>query len=166
VTHDQEEALAVSDRIAVMRAGRIEQIATARTIYEQPATPFVAGFIGTTNLLNGRVLSGDGDQAEIAFAGTAIRTSCAHGTPGEAVVMSLRPEALRLLAPGEAMPLGWATLTGTLGDIEYLGAVTRFSVALADGAQLQLMALAPPAMSGAVTVAFDPRRVVVMGAPS
>jgi ABC-type Fe3+/spermidine/putrescine transport system ATPase subunit len=166
VTHDQEEALAVSDRIAVMRAGRIEQISTARAIYEQPATPFVASFIGTTNLLKGRVLSRDADLAEIALAGTAIRTSCARATPGDAIVMSLRPEALRLLTPGEAMPLGWVTLTGILGDIEYLGAVTRFVVALADGAQLQLLALAPPAMSGAVTVAFDPRRVVVMGAPS
>jgi len=166
VTHDQEEALAVSDRIAVMRAGRIEQIATARAIYEQPATPFVASFIGTTNLLKGRVLSRDGDLAEIAFAGTAIRTSCARGAPGDTIVISLRPEALRLLAPGEAIAPGWATLTGILGEIEYLGAVTRFAVALADGAQLQLLALAPPAMSGAVTVAFDPRRVVVMGAPS
>jgi ABC-type Fe3+/spermidine/putrescine transport system ATPase subunit len=166
VTHDQEEALAVSDRIAVMRAGRIEQIATARVIYEQPATPFVANFIGTTNLLNGRLLSRDGDLAEIAFAGTAIRTGCARGRPGDAVVMSLRPEVLRLLAPGEAMLPGWAALTGTLGEIEYLGAVTRFAVALADGAQLQLMALAPPATSGAVTVAFDPQRVVVMDAPS
>jgi iron(III) transport system ATP-binding protein len=166
VTHDQEEALAVSDRIAVMRAGRIEQIATARAIYEQPATPFVASFIGTTNLLKGRLLSRDGDLAEIAFAGTAIRASCARGTPGDTIIMSLRPEALRLLAPGEGIPSGWATLTGTLGEIEYLGAVTRFAVALADGAQLQLLALAPPAMLGAVTVAFDPRRVVVMGAPS
>ena len=166
VTHDQEEALAVSDRIAVMRAGRIEQIATARAIYEQPATPFVASFIGTTNLLNGRLLSRDGELVEIAFAGTAIRTSCARGAPGDAVVMSLRPEALRLLAAGEAMIPGWTTLTGTLCDIEYLGAVTRFAVALADGTQLQLMALAPPATSGAVVVAFDPRRVVVMGGPS
>jgi ABC-type Fe3+/spermidine/putrescine transport system ATPase subunit len=166
VTHDQEEALAVSDRIAVMRAGCIEQIATPRAIYEQPATPFVASFIGTTNLLNGRLLSRDGDLAEIAFAGTAIRTSCALGRPGDGIVISLRPEVLRLLAPAEAMLPGWATLTGTLGEIEYLGAVTRFAVALADGAQLQLMALAPPAISGAVTVAFDPRRVVVMGAPS
>ena len=80
--------------------------------------------------------------------------------------MSLRPEALRLLAPGEATLPGWATLTGTLGEIDYLGAVTRFAVALADGGELRLMALAPPAISGAVTVAFDPQHVVVMGAPS
>jgi ABC-type Fe3+/spermidine/putrescine transport system ATPase subunit len=165
VTHDQEEALAVSDRIAVMRAGRIEQIASPRAIYEQPETPFVASFLGTTNLLNGVVQRRDGDLTEIAAGGTLLRTNGAHGKPGDAVVMSLRPEMLRLLAAGEAAPPGWTTLSGTLGEIEYLGPLTRFSVVLADGALLQLMALAPPSVSGAVTVAYDPRRVVVMGAP-
>jgi len=166
VTHDQEEALAVSDRIAVMRAGKIEQIASPRLIYEAPETPFVASFVGTTNLLNGIVRNRDGEFAEIAFAGSVVRTNSPRGKPGDAVVMSLRPEAFRLLAPGEAVPPGWAALSGTLGDIEYLGPVTRFAVALADGALLQLMALEPPSMSGAVSVAYDPRRVVVMGAPS
>ena len=165
VTHDQEEALAVSDRIAVMRAGRIEQIASPRAIYEQPETPFVASFLGSTNLLEGIVQRRDGDLVEIAIGGTLMHTSGTHGKPGDAVVMSLRPEVLRLLTSGEAAPAGWATLSGTLGDIEYLGPVTRFSVALGDGAPLHLMALAPPSVSGAVTVAYDPRRVVVMGAP-
>ena len=77
----------------------------------------------------------------------------------------MRPEALRLLADGEAAPPGWAALSGTLGEIEYLGPVTRFTVQLSGGALLHLMALAPPAASGAVTVAYDPQRVVVMGAP-
>jgi len=165
VTHDQEEALAVSDRIAVMRAGRIEQIAAPRAIYEQPETPFVASFLGTTNLLNGIVQRRDGDLAEIAAGGELMRATGTQGKPGDAVVMSLRPEALRLLAPGETVPAGWAALSGTLGDVEYLGPVTRFSVVLGDAALLQLMALAPPSGSGAVTVAYDPRRVVVMGAP-
>ena len=75
-----------------------------------------------------------------------MRTDSPRGKPGETVVVSLRPEALRLLAPGEAALPGWATLSGTLGDIEYLGPVTRFAVALADGALLHLMALAPPSM--------------------
>jgi ABC-type Fe3+/spermidine/putrescine transport system ATPase subunit len=166
VTHDQEEALAVSDRIAVMRAGRIEQVASPRAIYEAPETPFVASFLGTTNLLNGIVQGRNGEFAEIAFAGTMMRTNSPRGKPGDAVVMSLRPEALRLLAPGETALPGWATLTGTLGEIEYLGPVTRFAMNLADGAPLHLMALEPPARSGAVTVAYDPRRVVVMGAPA
>jgi len=149
----------------VMRAGRIEQIGTPRAIYEQPETPFVASFIGTTNLLNGTVTSRDGEVAEIAFAGTAMRTNYARGATGDAVILSLRPEALRLLAPAEAAPPGFATLTGTLGDVEYLGPVTRFTVALADGARLQLMALAPPTVSGAVRIAYHPQHVVVWGAP-
>jgi iron(III) transport system ATP-binding protein len=165
VTHDQEEALAISDRIAVMRAGRVEQIAGPRAIYEQPATPFVASFVGTTNLLNGVVRGRDGDTAEIAFAGTMMRANV-RGDVGEAVVLSLRPEALRLLAFGEAAPAGWTTLAGTLGEIEYLGPVTRFTVQLGDGALLHLMALAPPAASGSATLAYDPQRVVVMGVPA
>jgi ABC-type Fe3+/spermidine/putrescine transport system ATPase subunit len=165
VTHDQEEALAVSDRIAVMRAGRVEQIATPRAIYEQPETPFVASFVGTTNLLNGAIKSRNGDEAEIAFAGTTMRTTSARGSVGDAVVASLRPETLRLLGAGEVAPSGWATLNGTLGEIEYLGPVTRFAVALADGALIHLMTFVPPTVSGAVTIAYDPQRVVVMGAP-
>jgi iron(III) transport system ATP-binding protein len=164
VTHDQEEALAVSDRIAVMRAGRIEQVATPRAIYEQPETPFVASFVGITNLLDGVIRSRTGELAEIACAGAIMMAPSARHDAGDAVVLSLRPEALRLLSPGEAAPTDWATLSGTLGETEYLGPVTRFIMHLADGAPLRLMALAPPAASAAVTVAYDPRRVVVMGA--
>jgi len=164
VTHDQEEALAISDRIAVMRAGRVEQIADPRAIYEQPETPFVASFVGTTNLLNGVVRTREGDTARIALAGTTMRANV-RGDVGDSVVLSLRPEALRLLAFGEAAPAGWTTLAGTLDEIEYLGPVTRFTVQLGDGALIHLMALAPPAASGAVTLAYDPQRVVVMGAP-
>jgi len=164
VTHDQEEALAISDRIAVMRAGRVEQIATPRAIYERPETPFVASFVGTTNLLDGTIRSRDGDTAEIVFAGTTMRANGVRGNAGDRVALSLRPEALRLLAAGEAVPAGWAALSGTFGEIEYLGPVTRFTVALAGRALLHLMALAPPAASGPVTVAYDPQRVVVMGA--
>jgi ABC-type Fe3+/spermidine/putrescine transport system ATPase subunit len=163
VTHDQEEALAISDRIAVMRAGRVEQIAAPRAIYERPETPFVASFVGTTNLLDGAIRSRDGDTAEIAFAGTAMQASGVPGKVGDRVVVSLRPEALRVLGPGESAPSEWATFGGTLGEIEYLGPVTRFTVLLADNALIHLMALAPPAVSGAVTVAYDPQRVVVMG---
>jgi len=166
VTHDQEEALAISDRIAVMRAGRVEQIASPRDIYERPATPFVASFVGTTNLLNGVIGVGDGDAAEIAVAGATLRLMGVQGDAGDKVVLSLRPEALRLLSSGEAAPARCAMLSGTLGEIEYLGPVTRFAVMLADGATLHLMALMPPPACGTVTVAFDPQRVVVLGAPA
>jgi ABC-type Fe3+/spermidine/putrescine transport system ATPase subunit len=162
VTHDQEEALAISDRIAVMRAGRVEQIASPRAIYEQPETPFVASFVGTTNLIEGAVQAGADGALEVAFGGGVMRARSTRHKAGEKVVLSLRPEALRLLAANEAPPSGWASLTGQLGEIEYLGPVTRFTVTLADGTPLQLMALAPPSAPG--TIAYDPARVVVMAA--
>jgi iron(III) transport system ATP-binding protein len=163
VTHDQEEALAISDRIAVMRAGSVEQIASPRDIYERPATPFVASFVGTSNLLNGVIHGREGQTTEVAVAGTVLKLAGVSGNAGETVVLSLRPEALRLLSPGEAAPPRCATLSGTLGEVEYLGPVTRFTVTLLDGTALHLMALTPPAASGQVAVAFDPRRIVTLG---
>jgi ABC-type Fe3+/spermidine/putrescine transport system ATPase subunit len=162
VTHDQEEALAISDRIAVMRAGRVEQVDAARTIYEAPANGFVAGFVGATNLLRGAVVRRDGDIADVLVGTTTLRARLPRERALERVALSLRPEALRLLAGGEAPPPGWRALTGTLENVEYLGAVTRFVVRLADGAPLGVMALAPPAATGEVAVAYDPARVVVL----
>jgi ABC-type Fe3+/spermidine/putrescine transport system ATPase subunit len=164
VTHDQEEALAISDRVAVMRAGRVEQVADPRTIYEQPATSFVASFVGTTNLIEG-VVKGDVDGVmEVVFGGGVVRVCGASGKPGDKVVLSLRPEVLRLQTANDTLPAGWASLGGTLGESEYLGPVTRFAVTLADGTSLHLMALAPPAAPGTV-IAYDPQRITVMTAP-
>ena len=162
VTHDQEEALAISDRIAVMRSGRIEQVAEPRAIYEQPATAFVAEFVGTSNLLRGEIQRRDGEMVDIMVAGVLIRTRAAVGLAGDRVVVSLRPEALRLLAPEAVLPAGWARIAGLLSEVEYLGPVTRFTVQLADGTPLHLMTLAPPAPAGQVTVAFDPSRATVL----
>src|SRR3546814_12556719 len=82
VTHDQEEALAISDRIAVMRAGAFEQAGTPTAVYATPATPFVAEFMGTTNLLAGRLAAADGPGPAIAASGRRIvpaRTSAGEG---------------------------------------------------------------------------------------
>jgi spermidine/putrescine ABC transporter ATP-binding subunit len=162
VTHDQEEALAISDRIAVMRSGRIEQVAEPRAIYEQPATAFVAEFVGTSNLLRGTIQQRDGEMVDIMVAGVSVRTRAAAGLVGDRVVVSLRPEALSLLAPGEVLRAGWARIVGLLSEVEYLGPVTRFTVQLADGSPLRLMALAPPPTAGEVIVAFDPGRAIVL----
>ena len=162
VTHDQEEALAISDRVAVMRAGRVEQVAEPRAIYQQPATAFVASFVGATNFLRGTITARDGDMAEIRVGDTMIRARLPVPPPGDRVALSLRPETLRLLARGEPAPPGWVTLPGVLAQTEYLGPVTRFTVRLADGTLLRLIALAPPAIVGDVTVAYDPDRVVVL----
>ena len=164
VTHDQEEALAISDRIAVMRAGRVEQITTPRAIYDQPVTPFVASFVGITNLIEGVVRGHEGDVMEVACGGGMVRVRGGKGNAGDKVVLSLRPEALRLQRANEPLPAGWAALFGRLGEMEYLGPVTRFTVTLADGTPLHLMALTPPLMPGTM-IAYDPARVTVMAAP-
>jgi ABC-type Fe3+/spermidine/putrescine transport system ATPase subunit len=173
VTHDQEEALSMSDRIAVMRSGRVEQVAAPKTIYERPATAFVAGFVGTTNLLHARLVARAGAEVEVALGDARIKAegaSVAATAAGQGVLLSVRPEALRLLAAGEAPPPGWPVLAGTLGEVEYLGALTRFQVTVPEGPPLHLMALVPPqaaAREGAqgeatVRVALDFARVVVL----
>ena len=161
VTHDQEEALAMSDRIAVMHAGRVEQVDAPRAIYDAPATAFVASFVGVTNALSGVVRQRLGDEAAVLAAGTVFRARTARPA-GARVTLSLRPEALRVLRPDETPPHGWAVLVGTIGEIEYLGAVTRFAVRLAGGGVLQVMTLAPPATSGEIVLAYEPRAVAVL----
>jgi len=94
-----------------------------------------------------------------------VRAVSTTGAVGDKVAASLRPEALRVLAAGETAPAGWATLTGKLSAVEYLGPVTRFAVTLADGAALHVMALAPPAGEVEVRLAYDPKCVVMVGTP-
>ena len=107
VTHDQEEALTMSDRLAVFNQGRIEQLGTPVDVYERPASDFVAGFIGISNLLErgGRHIT-------------------------------VRPEKVRLLAEGEQPPPGSHAEPGRIDDVVYLGMLTRYVVTLADGGKL------------------------------
>jgi putative spermidine/putrescine transport system ATP-binding protein len=107
VTHDQEEALSMSDRIAVLNAGRIEQVGTPLEVYERPNTDFVAGFIGTSNLIER-----DGKH------------------------MTIRPEKIRLLTDGDQPPPGARTETGVIRDVVYVGVFTRYIVDLDAGGEL------------------------------
>jgi iron(III) transport system ATP-binding protein len=103
VTHDQEEAMAVSDRIAVMEKGRIVQQGSAEDLYYRPASEFLANFIGRANLVRGRVISADAAGAELEALGLRMRTPVAGLAPGAVVKPVLRPEALELVdAPGPA----------------------------------------------------------------
>ncbi|MFF8601210.1 ABC transporter ATP-binding protein [Streptomyces sp. NPDC015232] len=116
VTHDQEEALTMSDRIAVFHQGRIEQVGPPGEIYERPATPFVAGFVGTSNLLRG------------ATARTVV------GAPG---TYSIRPEKIRVVTdPDEPAGPGLTGASGTVAEVVYLGDATRFLVDLDAGGRL------------------------------
>ncbi|MCC7483700.1 MAG: ABC transporter ATP-binding protein [Burkholderiales bacterium] len=170
VTHDQEEALAISDRIAVMQGGRIEQMDAPETIYRTPATPFVAEFMGTTNLLTGAVAGIDRDLVRIRVGGQEFVARSAAGAPsGGLITFSLRPETLRLLAAGAAPPPGWASLTATVQRVEFLGVLTRFDLRLADGAVLRAASLdlLPDGLAAGrpVAAAYDPARVTVFRAP-
>ena len=163
VTHDQEEALAISDRIAVMRAGAVEQIGTPAEIYTHPATPFVAEFMGTTNLLAGTVTSSAGGRVRIAVGGIEI-SAAGTQTAGTLVTISLRPEAFRLLGPGASAPEGWAVLQATVRQVEFLGALTRVDLAAGE-VPLRLAFLDQPPEAATpgrvVTLAYDPARVAV-----
>ncbi|MET8419916.1 ABC transporter ATP-binding protein [Streptomyces sp. NPDC005098] len=116
VTHDQEEALTMSDRIAVFNQGRVEQIGTPAQIYERPATPFVAGFVGTSNLLT--------DDA-------------AEQVVGDRGTYSIRPEKIRVLKESAiADEPHHSSATGTVAEVVYLGDATRFLVDLDAGGRL------------------------------
>lgn len=109
VTHDQVEALSMSSRIAVMNGGRVEQIGTPREVYEQPATRFVADFIGSTNLLTGNIVaSGDGDHWKVSTpAGDLVARSQTAHAEGDQVVVMMRPEHIKLREGDAAADADW-----------------------------------------------------------
>jgi putative spermidine/putrescine transport system ATP-binding protein len=117
VTHDQEEALTMSDRIAVFSQGRIEQVGTAREVYEQPVSEFVAGFVGTSNLLTDEV---------------------AQAVLGDPAAASIRPEKLRVAPTGADAP-GEVTADGVVTEVVYTGVATRVIVRLDAGADLTVL---------------------------
>jgi len=162
VTHDQEEALAISDRIAVMRQGRLEQIGAPDEIYRRPASPFVAEFMGTTNLLKGNVAA-QGQSIRVGETEFAMpRLELPQGT---SLSFSLRPEALRPLIDDERAPEGWAVVPAKLARLEFLGALTRIEASLSHGAVLRAAWLDLPLhrlkLGDSLSFAYDPARVTV-----
>ena len=169
VTHDQEEALSISDRIAVMRAGALEQVDTPDAIYRDSATAFVAEFMGITNLLTGKAVSRDGSHVVLEAGATQFHMEGSQTQAGESVSFCLRPEALRVIAPGAAVAAGWASLEVKVSRVEFLGALTRVETRLPDGAMLRVALLDQPiatmAVGSELTLAYDPRRVTEFKAP-
>ncbi|HSC20468.1 MAG TPA: ABC transporter ATP-binding protein, partial [Solirubrobacterales bacterium] len=144
VTHDQDEALTMSDRIAVFNNGRIEQVSPPLELYEHPANEFVAGFVGVSNLIER-----DGER------------------------MTIRPEKIELLEPGAATG-DLHTETGRIVDVSYAGMVTRFTVQLDSGEKLQLVkqnvesasAGALPGQGNEVLVGWRPEHAAALGGKS
>ncbi|MFT4151505.1 MAG: ABC transporter ATP-binding protein [Paracoccaceae bacterium] len=157
VTHDQEEALTMSDRIVVMRAGRIEQAGPPREIYRRPATRFVAEFIGETNLLPATVTAISFDSALISVAGLDLTVPAAGLQPGARVLAAIRPADFALAPAG---------LPGTVRRATYLGADLHLKVAPdAEGPEIGVVArdtAQAPREGDRVFLSVDPAQVHLM----
>jgi ABC-type Fe3+/spermidine/putrescine transport system ATPase subunit len=138
VTHDQEEAITLSNRIAVMNAGRLEQEGTPTEVYERPQTRFVADFIGLTNFIAGTVhesysdRSSDASSKQVAVSTSIGEIICGgqqpHVTSGERVTLTLRPEKLQVLAPDTPPPDDWNVVEGVITQATFLGAQNEYRV--------------------------------------
>ncbi|MGI8478110.1 MAG: ABC transporter ATP-binding protein [Thermomicrobiales bacterium] len=171
VTHDQEEALSMSDRIAVMNAGRILQVGLPGEIYESPRSRFVADFIGQTNFLEGRLAGSRDGLAEVILpSGATVRGRMAPGvSPAGVVTIAVRPERLVLFGDGDdGAPPGWSRLDGVVTDVIYLGTHSQHVVDVGGGATVvvhrQNRRPADVEHGGAdrVTVAFDPSAASIL----
>jgi spermidine/putrescine transport system ATP-binding protein len=129
VTHDQEEAMTMSDRIAVMNRGRFEQLGDPEALYERPSTRFVAGFLGVSNLLAGTVESRATDYAVVRLPGDSlVRVPGGLVNGSSSIAVGVRPEKIRLLDAGTTPPSGANTLAGRVLDASYLGVSTQYIV--------------------------------------
>ncbi len=134
VTHDQEEAMTMSDRIAVMNKGRYEQLADPATLYERPTTEFVAGFLGVSNLLSGLLEGGADDYAVIRLDdGSVVRVPRASVRGSGRIRVGVRPEKIRINDAGATTPDGHNRLAGTVRDASYMGVSTQYQVETSDG---------------------------------
>jgi putative spermidine/putrescine transport system ATP-binding protein len=164
VTHDQEEALSMSDRIVVMSEGRVEQIGTPFEIYNHPRTRFVASFVGTLNILKARVL--DPSAGRVAIDGQEVRvaTGVIDAKAGDLRSVALRPEAILLNGAGGGGDRNH--LSGKIEEVMFLGSVVRVRVRFAESAisldTFNSPGAPPPKHGDAVTVSFAPEDLLVL----
>jgi spermidine/putrescine transport system ATP-binding protein len=166
VTHDQEEALTMSDRIAVMNRGRVEQLGTPEELYERPLTRFVADFIGTTNLLTGTVESVEAEHAFIRLASSEI---CVVGRSdlviGRAIELSIRPESVELRPSNGASQSPARPIAAIVEQVAYLGGSVQYHVRSSGG--IAITALAPKTgqrlpVGSTVDVTWPPAEALVL----
>jgi spermidine/putrescine transport system ATP-binding protein len=158
VTHDQEEALTMSDRIAVMHAGKVEQLGTPEELYERPTTRFVAGFIGSTNLLHGRI---EADGSVRLSSGEVARVAHDGMAAGSEIEISVRPEAISIVPVS-----GQGTIKATVEQAAYLGTTISYQLRTARG--LALTVLSPKTgerlpVGSDVAVTWSPSEALILG---
>jgi putative spermidine/putrescine transport system ATP-binding protein len=164
VTHDQEEALSLSDRVVVMSEGRVEQIGPPFEVYNFPSTPFVASFVGTLNVLPAQVI--DPASGRLKVGGQEIRISQAvAAAAGTTISLALRPEMVSL---GDG-PAGSNTVRGSVADVSFLGSIVRIRITVADGVVVTLdvfndPALVLPALGSSVPIWFPVEGPLVLAA--
>ncbi|MBI4866900.1 MAG: ABC transporter ATP-binding protein [Candidatus Wallbacteria bacterium] len=167
VTHDQEEALVMSDRIAVMNRGRLEHVGSAEEVYERPRTEFVADFLGVKNFFRGRLegVAGEGRHRWLTESGLTILSDTAGSArPGDTRQLGVRPEKVYC---GEEMSRPMSNqFAGTVDDLLYTGPTTSRRVTLAGGTALEALSPSRPgALAGSeVQVGFDSKNVLVLEA--
>lgn len=154
VTHDQEEALSISDRIVIMNAGRADQIGTPFEIYNRPATRFVASFVGTLNLIDAKVIDPAANRIAIGDQSITLREPLGAVKAGDTVSLALRPEAGSIASDAK----GDTALTGTVIATNFLGSVIRTRMKIADSVisfdMFNNPGLKPPAIGDTVTLRF------------
>lgn len=162
VTHDQKEALSMADRVAIIRAGKVEQLGTPSELYRRPRDKFVAEFLGETNFIEG-VASASGDSTRVSTnAGELSAARTEHAPESGNVVCSIRPESVRLVEPGSPGSLEAKRLETT-----YLGETAQHLVELKGGVRLKIAELNPAAVRSdddatSVALAVDPEDIVVL----
>jgi spermidine/putrescine transport system ATP-binding protein len=172
VTHDQEEALVMSDRLAVMSQGRVEQIGFPEDIYERPATRFVAGFIGTSNIVEAAVTGRVGDflQVEAAPGDRLLVPAPSERaiSPGDQLSFTVRPEKLRVVAEADVLPEQLCTVAGAVVDVVYQGVSTQLVIRTDAGTTLVVFRQNNERVSDAgvpgtrTRIAWDPEFNVVL----
>lgn len=141
VTHDQEEAMTMADTVAVMNAGRIEQLGAPADIYEYPATAFVANFLGQSNLLAGDVTGGSGGEVTVSAHGSRFSVPAGRARADRGPVhLGVRPEKLHLVGSADEVPAGHQHLAGVVTDASYVGVSTQYLVRTGWGSELSVFA--------------------------
>jgi spermidine/putrescine transport system ATP-binding protein len=174
VTHDQEEALTMSDRLVVMNAGRIEQLGSPRELYERPGTRFVANFIGTSNIVSGRlerrgdgwVLAGLGPEERVLVQADAV-------PPGQEAEIAVRPEKIVLRAETDPPPAGSCALRAKVTEVVYLGTSTQYRTVTDAGRPMAVYRQNAASTPGAEVLVgqvgwleWSPEHSYVLGAPT